>query len=172
MARDLGLAAAVPALHGVIGELALPHEKNLELAQAAAGFEGAKLSVLGGALLAATFADDGQQPDARIVDEPGAAPHRVLPEATARAVGKMMLATCESGSAARSFGKHRKIPVAGKTGTLTTTEPFEMENSWFVGYAPADKPDVIVSVLLGNSENWRLRGHEAARKLIDRALRR
>jgi cell division protein FtsI/penicillin-binding protein 2 len=47
-----------------------------------------------------------------------------------------------------------------------------MENSWFVGYAPVDKPEIIVSVLLGNPENWHMRGHEAARKMIDRAMRR
>jgi cell division protein FtsI/penicillin-binding protein 2 len=47
-----------------------------------------------------------------------------------------------------------------------------MENSWFVGYAPVDKPEIIVSVLLGNPESWYLRGHEAARMLIDRAMQR
>jgi cell division protein FtsI/penicillin-binding protein 2 len=45
-----------------------------------------------------------------------------------------------------------------------------MEHSWFVGYAPAEQPEIIVSVVLGNPENWHLRGHEAARRLIDRAL--
>ena len=32
--------------------------------------------------------------------------------------------------------------------------------------------EIIVSVLLGNPENWHLRGHEAARRMIDRAIRR
>jgi peptidoglycan glycosyltransferase len=82
----------------------------------------------------------------------------------------MMQATCEFGSAARSFGRRQAIRVAGKTGTLTRTEPFYMEHSWFVGYAPAEQPQIIVSVVLGNPENWHLRGHEAARRLIDRAL--
>jgi cell division protein FtsI/penicillin-binding protein 2 len=83
----------------------------------------------------------------------------------------MMVGTCEFGSASKSFGRGRDIAVAGKTGTLARTEPFYMEHSWFVGFAPADKPAVIVSVLLGNPENWHLKGHEAAKKLIDRALR-
>jgi len=82
----------------------------------------------------------------------------------------MMQGTCEFGSAARSFGKRRPIRVAGKTGTLARTAPFYMEHSWFVGYAPADQPKIIVSVVLGNPENWHLRGHEAARRLIDKAL--
>jgi cell division protein FtsI/penicillin-binding protein 2 len=168
LAHDLTAlpAFAVPA---TAAELALPHDKNLAFAQAAAGFAGSRLSVLGGALLAATFADDGQQPVPRLVADPAKPAHRVLAEKTARAVAKMMVATCDFGSAAKSFRRH-KVTVAGKTGTLTTTTPFYMEHSWFVGYAPADKPQIIVSVLLGNPESWHLRGHEAARRLIDRAL--
>ena len=81
-----------------------------------------------------------------------------------------MVGTCDMGTAQRSFGKRGAIRVAGKTGSLSTTQPFYMEHSWFVGYAPADKPEIIVSVLLGNPENWHLRGHEAAKKLIERAL--
>ena len=179
VAHDLGLGLALPAelaLAGATAELALPRDKSLDYARAAAGFEGSRLSVLGGALLAATFADAGEQPVPRIIDSiagaklPAAPAHRVLPEAVAKAVGKMMVATCDVGSAAHSFHHHR-VAVAGKTGTLATTTPFYMEHSWFVGYAPADHPQVIVSVLLGNPENWHLRGHEAARRLIDRAVR-
>ena len=36
-----------------------------------------------------------------------------------------------------------------------------MEHSWFVGFAPADKPEIVVAVLFGNPESWHLRGHEA-----------
>jgi len=97
-------------------------------------------------------------------------PRRVVSEAVAKAVSRMMVGTCSFGSAARTFGKRATVTVAGKTGTLAVSEPFYMEHSWFVGYAPADKPQIIVSVLLGNPENWHLRGHEAARRMIDRAL--
>jgi cell division protein FtsI/penicillin-binding protein 2 len=84
----------------------------------------------------------------------------------------MMVGACEDGSAAKSFGRGRKIAAAGKTGTLAKKEPFFMEHSWFVGFAPVDKPEIVVSVLFGNSENWHLRGQEAARRLIDRATGR
>lgn len=149
-------------------ELALPHDKTLQFAQAAAGFTGVRLSVLGGALLAATFADKGDQPVPYILANAAPSTRHVLPPEVAHQVSRMMEGTCELGSAAKSFGK--KYSAAGKTGTLATSEPFYMENSWFVGYAPADKPEIIVSVWLGNPENWHLRGHEAAKKLIDRAL--
>lgn len=179
IAHDIGLGAAIPtslAIPATFAELALPHEKNVDFARAAAGFAGSRLSVLGGALLAATFADDGNQPMPRLIasiagqDVQQLTPHRVVSEAVAKAVGRMMVGTCNFGSAAKTFGRHTKVAVAGKTGTLSVTTPFYMEDSWFVGYAPAEKPQIIVSVLLGNPENWHLRGHQAARRMIDRAL--
>ena len=172
VAHDL-VGIAMPASLGVKAtgsEIALPIDKNLAFAQSAAGFQGSRLSVLGGALLAATFADGGEQPVPRLIADEQPSTRHVLPADVAKAVSRMMIGTCEFGSAAKSFGK--KQSVAGKTGTLATSEPFYMEHSWFVGYAPVDKPEIIVSVLLGNPENWHLRGHEAARKLIDRAIRR
>lgn len=179
-ARDLGWASITPTslgLKATCGELELPKQKDLDFAKAAAGFHGARLSVLGGALLAATFADKGEQPIPRIIDSIGGKPvdvqkpKRVIGEKVAKAVAEMMVGTCSSGSAAKSFRRGSKIQVAGKTGTLTTTKPFYMEHSWFVGFAPADHPEIIVSVLLGNPESWHLRGHEAAKRMIDRALR-
>ena len=157
-------------LLGTYAVLTLPHEKNLAFAQSAAGFHDVKLSVMGGALLAATFADGGEQPVPHLIADAAPASHRILPADVAKAVSRMMVGTCAFGSAHKSFGK--KHSVAGKTGTLTTDEPFYMENSWFVGYAPVDKPEIIVSVLLGNPVSWHLRGHEAARMLIDRAMQR
>jgi peptidoglycan glycosyltransferase len=177
-AHDLGVAEGLPGaeLHGTAGAIDIPTARDLSFAQTAAGFSGSSLSAVGGALLAATFADDGEQPvpwlvrsiDGVAVPPPGK--RRAVPSEVARAVGRMMQATCEFGSASRSFGRHQAIRVAGKTGTLTRTEPFYMEHSWFVGYAPAEQPEIVVSVVLGNPENWHLRGHEAARRLIDRAL--
>jgi cell division protein FtsI/penicillin-binding protein 2 len=179
-ARELGITEGLPGsdLRGTAGAVDIPAARDLNFAQTAAGFTGSQLSAVGGALLAATFADDGEQPVPRLVASidgvalPASTPRRAIASEVAKAVGRMMLATCEFGSAARSFGKHQAIRVAGKTGTLTRIEPFYMEHSWFVGYAPAEQPQVIVSVVLGNPENWHLRGHEAARRLIDRALDR
>ncbi|MEJ7600125.1 MAG: penicillin-binding transpeptidase domain-containing protein [Kofleriaceae bacterium] len=179
-ARALGWLDAVPLVKSrAQGELTLPPDHDLEFARAAAGFKGARLSVMGGALLSATFAADGLQPQPRLVASidgtPVAAPkpRRAIDAGAARAVAKMMVGTCDGGSAVKSFGQVARggLSVAGKTGTLTVNDPFYIEHSWFVGFAPADKPEVVVSVLLGNPESWHLRGHEAARRLIERALR-
>jgi cell division protein FtsI/penicillin-binding protein 2 len=182
-AHALGVDGALPAsaLPGTAGEVTIAAHRDLAFAQGAAGFSGSRLSVAGGALLAATFADRGEQPTPvlveAIVDDAGRhevvvpARRRVLSAEVARAVGKMMVGTCEFGSAARSFRRGKDaVQVAGKTGTLSATAPFYMQYSWFVGFAPADHPKVIVSVLLGNPENWHLKGHSAARRLIDLAV--
>ena len=176
-ARKLGWSAPMTGdFAGAAGETAIPQAHDLEFARAAAGFTGARLSVLGGALLAATFASGGEQPAARLVASvdgaavPTTKPRRALAAETARAVARMMAGTCDEGSAARVFGKRRHIRVAGKTGTLAQSSPTFIEHSWFVGFAPADKPELVVSVLIGNSESWHLRGHEVAKRLIDQAL--
>jgi penicillin-binding protein A len=179
-AHDLGVADPLPGedLRGATGAIDIPTARDLRFAQIAAGFSGSQLSALGGALLAATFAAAGEQPVPRLiasingVAQPVLAPRRALPAEVARAVGQMMVATCELGSAVKSFGRRHGLRVAGKTGTLTWTEPFYMEHSWFVGYAPAETPEIIVSVVLGNPENWHLRGHEAARRMFDLAIGR
>jgi peptidoglycan glycosyltransferase len=175
-ARDLGWASTQElGVEAKDGELSLPDKKDLDFAKAAAGFQGSRLSVLGGAMLASTFANKGEQPSPRIIDsiagkpvDPGK-PHHALDAKVADAVAQMMVGTCESGSAAKSFRKSSN-EVAGKTGTLATNTPFYMEHSWFVGFAPVDQPKIIVSVLLGNPVSWHLRGHEAAKRMIDRAL--
>lgn len=182
MARTLGFGPvtggrALPGteLPGNYGSVAIPVLHDLTFAKTAAGFANVQLSVAGGALLTATFANGGEQPVPRLIatidgkPHAGPRPRRILPAATANAVAKMMVATCASGSAAKSF-RRKEVSVAGKTGTLSRNEPFFMEHSWFVGFAPAERPEVIVSVVLGNPESWHLRGHEAARRLIDRAL--
>ena len=86
----------------------------------------------------------------------------------------MMTKTCASGSAASAFAGRRgirDIAVAGKTGTLSRDEAPYMQYSWFVGFAPADKPTLTVSVLLGNAELWHLKAHTAARMVLAEGLR-
>lgn len=42
------------------------------------------------------------------------------------------------------------IPVAGKTGTAESdpTIPDSVKNSWFTGFAPANDPQVVVSIMV------------------------
>ena len=114
-------------------EVEIPREP-LEFARAAAGFWHSSLSALHGALLAATIANHGEMPAARLIEKavdaqgapvplPRPASHRVLDRAVAEQVGKMMQLTTTMGTARRSFRDRQGHPylpveVAGKTGTL------------------------------------------------------
>lgn len=187
-ARDLGVAGELSDDNGLAratGTLELPADKGVELAKAAAGFRGARLSVLGGAMLATTLANRGIETTPTVVAAVldgtavrAAGPprkRRVIEAKVASAVADMMVGTCREGSAAKAFRSKenslpREIQVAGKTGTISGAEPFPMEYSWFVGFAPADAPKVAVAVLVGNTDNWWLKGHTVARELLEAAL--
>jgi cell division protein FtsI/penicillin-binding protein 2 len=189
-AASLGFAGDLPswALGGQAGTVDVPAEKGVDFGKTAAGFRGSDLSPLAGALLANTIATGGLEATPTIVasikdgdktipvELPAA--QRVLAEKAADAVGEMMVQTCDSGSGAKAFrgkdGLARSIKVAGKTGTLSRKPApdweFELEYSWFVGYAPADKPRFSVAVVLGNTDLWWLKSHTAARMLLREAL--
>ena len=161
----------------------------LEQARFAAGFWSSELSAMDGAVLTSVVANRGLRLTPRIVAEvvePGgklrkvvAVPaERAIPARVARAIGQMMVQTTESGTAYRAFhtgrarSPLRNIKVAGKTGSLDRDPPNYMGFSWFVGFAPSDDPEVIVSVVLGNQEKWWLKGHTAARMLLEAAFTR
>lgn len=69
--------------------------------------------------------------------------------ATARKLLAWMREVVESGTGASL--KQAKWPLAGKSGTAqvrTGTNP--VDNQWFIGYAPADKPKYAIAVLAAN----------------------
>lgn len=67
--------------------------------------------------------------------------------ATANELTDMMVGVVESGSgtAAQISG----VEVAGKTGTAQTTDE-AAPHAWFVGFAPADDPQIAVAVIVEN----------------------
>ena len=170
-------------LPSVASSIDVPREDALEYARTAAGFWHSTLSPLHGAAIAATIARGGTTPPLRLVERVvdaqgaameirGAASERVVSVEVANAVGRMMVGTTEYGTARLGFhDKHsgkRILPgiaVAGKTGSLNRKAPF-LAYSWFVGYAPAERPEVAFAVLLGNDENWRWKAHQVAAELL------
>jgi cell division protein FtsI/penicillin-binding protein 2 len=171
-------------------------EDPLEFARAAAGFWHSSLSALHGALIAATVANDGVMPAPRLVERaidangravalPRRRERRVLEPAAAREVGRMMVETTRIGTARTTFRDRRGNPlmpveVAGKTGSLSyrgeagdpalpaALPPGEsyLGYSWFVGFAPADKPAIAFAVVLGNTARWRIKAPYVARRLV------
>ena len=49
------------------------------------------------------------------------------------------------------------------SGTLSGADPF-IAYSWFVGFAPAEHPEVAFAVLLGNAKGAPLRAHQVAKE--------
>lgn len=83
-----------------------------------------------------------------------------LQEALASVVG--------SGTAAGS--RLEGITVAGKTGTAQNAADRNRDHAWFVGYAPAEQPQIVVAVML----EFGLHGSRAARiatRIVERYLK-
>lgn len=156
---------------------------RLEFARTAAGFWHMHMSPLHAVLVSATVANSGVMPRAsmiRRVTEPSGevvyshrpSPFRsVIPASTARVLGRMMEGTVTKGTARRAFFDERGnaflpgIRVAGKTGSLSTDRPYRAY-SWWVGFAPADKPEIAVAALVVNSPKWRIKGSYLAREAL------
>lgn len=141
---------------------------EFERARTAAGFFHVRLSSLHAALIAATVARGGEM----ALPTGKGGPRRVVRQDTARALGAMLLETTTHGTARKAFHDRRgrpylgKIQVAGKTGSLAERDPTFRDYSWFVGYAPADKPTVAVGVVVENGPRWWTRGHFLAREVL------
>jgi len=150
-------------------------------AKVAAGFWHVNLSVLHGAMIAQTLANRGVMVQPRFVESvtqqgkpialPASWKRKVVTEFVATLMGKMMVMTTTVGTARLAFYTprgHSYVPwgrVAGKTGSLTRPEPY-VDYSWFVGFAPADKPKIAFAVLLGNPKRWRIKAASMARLLL------
>ena len=126
------------------------------LANTAAGFGEVRLSALHAAMLGAVIANRGVLMPPWLVElvqgnelaPPLPEPMRIVDERVAEALGAMMRETVARGTAQRAFARPprelRGVHVAGKTGSLNEQKPFR-DHSWFVGYAPAEDPQVVVA---------------------------
>lgn len=167
--------------------LDVPADNRLEFARTAAGFWHSTLSPLHGALLAATVANRGEMPTPHLIERawgpegqvlsiPAAKSHPVMTAAVAREVGQMMEMTTRMGTAKGAFHDRKGRPllavsVAGKTGTLyAQTDKGYLGYSWFIGFAPADHPQVAFAVALGNSASWRIKASYVGRRLVSEYL--
>jgi penicillin-binding protein A len=179
VARRFGFNQSVPSdVPAKVGTLQVPYG-DLDFARASAGFQGSTLSPLGAAVLAYTVAAGGRAVRLHLVAH---APGYDLPDGrqiagrvtdawTAHLLSRMMEVTVREGTSAAAFTDPETdrsylpgIRVAGKTGTLRP-DASEM-TSWFTGFAPSRKPEVVVSVLLVNGKVWRQKANELARDLL------
>lgn len=182
-AQALGYETDIPFEFPIERSPALIPTDDTARAKVAAGFWHVDLSPTHAAVLASIFAREGRyQPPhlvAQVMGPSGEdltpaleAPQRVLPKQAAIDVAKMMLGTTTNGTAKKSFYDGQGTPfvpqakVAGKTGSLTGKRPPNLNYNWFVGFAPADEPQIAFAVLLANEPQWRIKAHYAARRLV------
>lgn len=171
----LGFGSGVPIdLHVPHGNIKIPDEP-FAFARAAAGFWNGHTSPLEALFMMQTIANQGERvhlhvlgdPDSVVRESDGAA----MRPATARSLTRMLQVTTRTGTSAKAFHKadggsyFPKMSVAGKTGTLIGGHPTRMF-SWFAGFAPARKPEVAISVMLGNDVKWWKKGNEVAREML------
>ncbi len=184
MGGAFGFGASVPfAVPNEPPKIEIPQEP-IEFARASAGFWHTTMSPLLGASIAQTVANGGVTLEPRIVQavarggeelwreerEPRVL-RRAIKAETAAQVSRMMRETVSNGSAFKSFHDAKGKPylpgvsVAGKTGTLTDYK-LNRFYTWFVGFAPAEAPEVAISTLVVNTPSWQIKAPQLAREVL------
>ncbi len=184
MGGAYGFGAPLPfAVPNEASKIEIPQEP-IEFARASAGFWHTTLSPLLGASIAQTVANGGVTLEPRIVAsvsrageelwreqrEPRVLRRAIKPE-TAAQVSRMMRETVANGSAYKGFPDGTGKPyipgvaIAGKTGTLTDYKRNRFY-TWFVGFAPAEAPEVAISALVVNTPEWQIKGPMLAREVL------
>jgi len=152
---------------------------DVELANASYGQAETFVTPLQMALVAATIANGGELMQPRLVTTltgkngtrttSPVSMGRVLPAAEAQAINAAMVQAVE-GSLGRRFTTGAKVPgitTAGKSGTAELGGSGE-PHSWFIGFAPAEDPQVAIAVLVEQAG----RGGEVAAPIAGRLLAR
>jgi cell division protein FtsI/penicillin-binding protein 2 len=176
-ARRFGFDATIPFPLPVERSTAQIPDDPFGFANAAAGFGAVRLSPLHAALLGSIVANGGLEVPPVLVDDveggpipAPASPKRVVDEAVAAKLAAMMRNTVAEGTARRTFRRAssalRGVEVAGKTGSLADASPYR-DYSWFVGFAPADRPEVVVATVVVNDRLWHARAPTVAKEALE-----
>jgi peptidoglycan glycosyltransferase len=151
-------AQMIPSGVYVNGKLLSPSSKRVDIGRVGIGQERLRVTPLQMATVAATVANDGvrmkPQLTSRIVDNDGRTVERLEPEEaqrvmssqTAQQLTQMMSNVVRegTGTAAALDG----IEVAGKTGTAELDVARNIDQPWFIGFAPRAAPKIAVAVTL------------------------
>jgi peptidoglycan glycosyltransferase len=96
---------------------------------------------------------------------------QALNESIAVELRRMMEITVHAGTSLEAFTNAEgrsylgDVRVAGKTGTLQPSAG-SPTTTWFTGFAPSRRPEIVVTVLLDNGPVWRRKANEVARDLL------
>jgi penicillin-binding protein A len=162
----------------------IPSDNPYLEAQAAAGFTGATLSPLHGALLASAALNGGRimQPYLvqRLFDQEDHVLYEAVAEEWIQPVGeqtafelrRMMSRTVTQGTARRGYRAVERdrtlnnLDLGGKTGSLSGDDP-KGRNEWFVGYASSAERKVAIGIVLVSEKYWRVKPSRLSREILD-----
>lgn len=121
-----------------------------------------------GLLMEPSLVDEVRKPDGTVVEhhEPSAL-YDSIDKNTANMIQKMMVSVTEAGT-----GGMAAIPgvkVAGKTGSAEN--PHGQAHAWFIGFAPADNPQVAVAVIVENAGAGGQQAAPIAREIMQEVIR-
>ena len=139
-----------------------PTSDRVDVGRMAIGQGGLLTTPLQMAMVAAAVANDGElmkptlvdrivDRDGRTVDEPaGEEMARVMKTSTAREVGDMMANVVREGTG--TAAALQGIPVAGKTGTAEIDPATDLNQPWFIAFAPRERPKIAIAVTIERSQ--------------------
>lgn len=153
-----------------------------EVMQTAIGQGKTLVTPLQNAMIAAAVANDGMMMEPYVVDRIETAAGAVVKTYKPSEYGQvmtadeaamltdLMIAVVEEGTA--TLLQSDRYQAAGKTGTAEYQTGKEEAHSWFVGFAPAEDPQIVVSIVLEDAGNDGGTAKALAKQLFDAYLTR
>ncbi|MBA3339029.1 MAG: penicillin-binding protein 2 [Geodermatophilaceae bacterium] len=153
-----GFSMPLPVVGSQIGDI----ESEAALAQSSVGQRDVRVTPMQAAMIASCIANDGQLMAPYLVSEVQGPDLSALDEASpevfsspitadvANSLTTMMVSVVDHGTG-RPAGIDG-VEVAGKTGTAQIAEGVN-PHTWFIGFAPANDPQVAVAVFVANGGN-------------------
>jgi peptidoglycan glycosyltransferase len=157
-----------------------PSSSRVDIGRVGIGQERLQVTPLQMATVAATVANDGVRMKPRltdrIVDRDGRTVQRIEPEQAARVMSasnarkltQMMSNVVREGTGVGAA--LQGIEVAGKTGTAELNIAKRINQPWFVGFAPLERPKVAVAVTLENIQGPQSQGGAVAAPIAKQVL--
>jgi peptidoglycan glycosyltransferase len=103
----------------------------------------------GGKLMKPTLIQEVRDPDGRATEElDPEVQSDVVSEETAAELAEMMTSVVDEGSAAALAGDLGGTTFAGKTGTAEKNLEEQINQPWFIGFAPVDDPQIAVATTI------------------------
>ena len=124
----------------------------------------------GGLVMKPYIVDHIENADGAMITKFGSSAYKqIITTDESKMLTEYMKKVCEYGTAASQFA-YTSYKVAGKTGTAEYDNEGNC-NSWFVGFSNPDNPDIVVSVVVEDSNVNQLSGAYVAKRIFDEYYR-